>query len=1014
MSKNYNKGVITILIALLTTSFSWGQTLIHYWNFNNNTSVNTITTPSQTIVTGAAITAIPGGISTIDFTGGTGQNFSLLNINARNSDVSGTHLRFNDPIGGALQFSLPTTGFENIIVKFATRRSGSGAGNQLWSYTTDGTNFIAFTTIVPNNGDPAMATLDFSTITAANNNPNFKLKVEFSLGAGGTVGNNRFDNFTLEASPVGGADTIAPIATFTPANAATNVATTVNPTINFNENIRLANNDAINNTNVDAIVALHLNDASGIAIPFDATFAGNTITIVPSTSLANGQAYYVALTANTVEDFSDNAIATTQAATFTTGNPSLAFTTNFITVNESAGTLNLNISLVSPATGSVDLVVKTAPFSTANSNDFSLTTQTLNFTSASSITQTITIPITDDTTAEQQAEYFVLTLENPVGFAITGNTATTIYIIDNDDVAPIPNQQIELNYIGSFDPSGTNTSTCEIVVHDPATQRLFTTSAIAGFLDIINFTDPTAPTVITSIDINPYGGVTSVAVKNGIVAVASPNTDETLNGSVVFFNTNGVFLNQVTVGALPDMITFSPDGTKVMTANEGQPNLNYSIDPEGSVSVIDISGGIATLTQTNVTTLLFTAYNAQEATLIASDVRKLKATSTLSQDFEPEYITISADSQKAWVTLQENNAIAEINLTNTTIADIWALGTKDMSIPGNGFDISDNNGQVLIANWPVQAFYIPDAVANYTVGGTNYIVTANEGDEKEYTGFNERTTVGAGSYILDPVLYPNASILKQTYNMGRFRVTNLHGNTDADTEFETINCVGTRSFSIFNATTKQIVFDSGDDFERYTAVNFPTIFNSDHEENLTKGRSRSKGPEPEGVTTAQIGDQTFAFISLERIGGVMVYNITDPNNVAFVDYKNSRSSSAFAGDHGPEGITYIAPQNSPTGTAYILVANEISGTITIFELDTNALATPNFNPKTPTFALFPNPTNETGIVYFNRTADIEVYDMTGKKLFTQNNAQTINTKNLATGTYLVKTADGITKRLIVK
>jgi hypothetical protein len=643
-----------------------------------------------------------------------------------------------------------------------------------------------------------------------------------------------------------------------------------------------------------------------------------------------------------------------------------------------------------------------------------LTTQTLNFTSASSITQTITIPITDDTTAEQQAEYFVLTLENPVGFAITGNTATTIYIIDNDDVAPIPNQQIELNYIGSFDPSGTNTSTCEIVVHDPATQRLFTTSAIAGFLDIINFTDPTAPTVITSIDINPYGGVTSVAVKNGIVAVASPNTDETLNGSVVFFNTNGVFLNQVTVGALPDMITFSPDGTKVMTANEGQPNLNYSIDPEGSVSVIDISGGIATLTQTNVTTLLFTAYNAQEATLIASGVRKLKATSTLSQDFEPEYITISADSQKAWVTLQENNAIAEINLTNTTIADIWALGTKDMSIPGNGFDISDNNGQVLIANWPVQAFYIPDAVANYTVGGTNYIVTANEGDEKEYTGFTERTTVGAGSYILDPVLYPNASILKQTYNMGRFRVTNLHGNTDADTEFETINCVGTRSFSIFNATTKQIVFDSGDDFERYTAVNFPTIFNSDHEENLTKGRSRSKGPEPEGVTTAQIGDQTFAFISLERIGGVMVYNITDPNNVAFVDYKNSRSSSAFAGDHGPEGITYIAPQNSPTGTAYILVANEISGTITIFEVDTNALATPNFNPKTPTFALFPNPTNETGIVYFNRTADIEVYDMTGKKLFTQNNAQTINTKNLATGTYLVKTADGITKRLIVK
>jgi DNA-binding beta-propeller fold protein YncE len=513
---------------------------------------------------------------------------------------------------------------------------------------------------------------------------------------------------------------------------------------------------------------------------------------------------------------------------------------------------------------------------------------------------------------------------------------------------------------------------------------------------------------------NPYGGVTSVAVKNGIVAVASPNTDETLNGSVVFFDTNGVFLKQVTVGALPDMITFSPDGTKVMTANEGQPNANYSIDPEGSVSVIDISGGIPALTQANVTTLLFTAYNSQEATLIASGVRKLKLTSTISQDFEPEYIAISADSQKAWVTLQENNAIAEINLATTSITDIWALGTKNVNTPGNGMDISDNNNQVLIANWPIQAFYMPDAVANYTVAGTNYIVTANEGDEKEYTGFVERTTVGAATYLLDAVNFPNASVLKQSYNMGRFRVSNLSGNTDADPEFETINSVGARSFSIFNTTTKQLVFDSGDDFEMYTAANLPTLFNADHEDNVAKGRSRAKGPEPEGVTVAQIGSETFAFISLERVGGVMVYNITDPTNAIFVDYKNSRSTSAYAGDHGPEGITYVSAANSPTGMPYILVANEISGTITIFEVDTNALSTPNFENNPATFVLFPNPSNHNGIVYFNRTADIELYDFTGKLILTQKGAQTINTNVLSTGIYLVKTGEGIVKKLVVK
>ena len=1010
MSKNYLTKNQLLLCLVMLTSISWGQNLVHYWNFNNNASVSTITTPSQT-VGGASLVAIAGGISAIDFAGGTGQNFNVLNLNARNSDVSGTHLRFNDPIGGALEFALPTSGYENIVVKFATRRSGSGAGTQSWSYSLDGTNYVAFATILPNNGDPALATLDFTGISGANNNANFKLKVEFSQGSGGTVGNNRFDNFTLEGNTFTGIDTTAPNITFLPVSGATNVTTTINPTLSFNEAIRLIDDSLLSNSNVDALVELRLNNATGAIVPFDATVSGNTITIIPASILNNNQQYYLALLPNSIEDLSNNAVSTTQSATFTTANPSVAFVSNFIKTNEGA-TLSFVINLSSPATSSVDLVVKSSPFSTADTSDIVLSTQTLNFTGSSSLTQTINIPIVDDSVIEQQAEYFVLSLENPVGITISGNSLATIYIIDNDDVAPIPSQQIELNYVGSFDPSGASTSTCEIVVHDPVSQRLFTTSAVAGFLDIINFSNPAAPTVVTSVDMNIYGGVTSVAVKNGIVAVASPNTDETLDGSVVFFDTNGVFLKQVTVGALPDMITFSPDGTKVMTANEGQPNANYSIDPEGSVSVIDISGGIPALSQANVTTLLFTTYNSQESTLIASGVRKLKATSTLSQDFEPEYITISADSQKAWVTLQENNAMVEINLANSTFTDIWALGTKDVSLPGNGMDISDNNGQVLIANWPIQAFYMPDAVANYTIGGTTYLVTANEGDEKEYTGFVERTTVGAATYILDPAIYPNASILKQSYNMGRFRVSNLSGNTDADSDFETINAVGSRSFSIFNATTKQIVFDSGDDFERYTAANLPTIYNADHEDNVAKGRSRAKGPEPEGVTVAQIGTETFAFISLERVGGVMVYNITNPNNVTFVDYKNSRSTSAYAGDHGPEGITYIKPENSPNGTGYVLVANEISGTITVFEVDANLLSAPNFSTDVKTFTIFPNP-SQNGIVYFNRVADYELFDISGKKISEEKEALTINTSNLSKGIYLIKTSEGIVKKLII-
>ena len=318
MLKNYKiKGIAFLVLVLLQTT-SWGQTLVHYWNFNDNASVATITNPTQTFVTGAAITHIAGGISVIDPAGGTGQNFNVLNLNARNGDVSGTHLRFNNPIGGQLQFDLPTTGFENVIIKFATRRSGSGAGTQVWSYTIDGTNYLPFTTVIPNNGDPALATLDFTAITTVNNNANFKLRVAFEQGTGGTVGNNRFDNFTVEGNAIGGVDTIAPVATLSPMNNATNVAITVNPTIAFNENVRLLNNDPITNTNAATLVELRLNNATGALVPFTTTFGNNTISIIPTVALLNNQQYYVTLLPNTVEDFSNNAVTVTASSTFTT------------------------------------------------------------------------------------------------------------------------------------------------------------------------------------------------------------------------------------------------------------------------------------------------------------------------------------------------------------------------------------------------------------------------------------------------------------------------------------------------------------------------------------------------------------------------------------------------------------------------------------------------------------------------------------------------------------------------
>lgn len=1003
----------SVIAAFFLQSGLFGQTLIHYWNFNNNTSSASITTPSSTLANGSLM-AIAGGTSVVDFANGTGQNFNIDNLNARNGDASGTHLRFNNPIGGALQFNLPTTGYNNVVVKFTTRKSTQGAGTQTWSYTTDGTTFFPYQTVTPQDANPQLITFDFSAVAGVFNNPNFKLKVEFSATGGGTGGNNRFDNFTVDANPAGGIDTTPPTTSYLPSNNTNNASTTVNPTISFNENVRLIDNSEINDSNAQNIVELRLGNSTGTQVPFTTTFNTNTITVIPTSGLVPGQVYYLALKPNTVEDFSDNAVATITSSTFITAGTSISLDKNFIKVEENAGSLAFKINVTNPSTSTVNLVVKPAPFSTADNNDFTLANQTININS-STTSYTVNIPIIDDTLEEQKAEYFVVSLENPTGATISGDNSATVYIVDNDKPAPAPSNQIQLNYIGSFDPSGNNNSSTEIVVHDKATQRLFTISSITDVFDIIDFSSPTTPSVIKTVNMAPYGGITSIAVKNGIIAAASPNVNPQQNGSVVFFDINGNFLKQVTVGALPDMITFTPDGTKVVTANEGEPNDAYTVDPEGTISIIDISGGIANLAQSNVTTLNFNSFDSQVAALTATGLRKVRTNNTLSQDLEPEYVTINADSKKAWVTLQENNAIAEVDLMTKTITGIWGLGKKDMSLPGNGFDASDNNGEVLIANWPVKAYYIPDAVQNYKVGNTNYIVTANEGDEKDLPGYSERTTIGANNYTLDPAIFPNANLLKASHNLGRFRVSSATGNTDGDADFEEIAALGARSFSIFNADTRQQVYDSGDQFERYIAANHPLIFNADNESNTIKSRSRAKGPEPEGVALGTINGQTYAFITLERTGGVMVYNITDPSNPTFTDYKHSRSTSAYGGDNGPEGIIYIAPENTTTNKGYVIIANELSGTLSMYEVAVApTLGTGEITSEKATFNVFPNPVNKGNTLYFNRKQDYELYDMSGKLIGKEKNALTIHTSTLSTGVYLVKTSERHLKRIIVK
>ena len=477
----------------------------------------------------------------------------------------------------------------------------------------------------------------------------------------------------------------------------------------------------------------------------------------------------------------------------------------------------------------------------------------------------------------------------------------------------------------------------EIVAVDLASNRAFVTNAeqreIGGDdvdfsrVDVVDLTtgnkigqfnltnSGAAPTMAG----DNWGSVNSVAVKNGVVAVAVENgASKQANGEVWLFDANHDFTSDPTptansrlgVGALPDMVTFTPDGSKILVANEGEPNGDYDNDPNGSVSVIDVAGG-------TVTNIGFTDFNAggTRAAELPADVRIFGPGASVAQDLEPEYITVSPDGATAFVTLQENNAIARIDLATNTITEIQSLGFKDHSLPGNEFDASDRDGiDGNLQNWPTLGMYQPDAIDSYVVNGNLYYVTANEGDARDYDGYSEEARVK--DLGLDPVAFPDAATLQEDENLGRLKTTTANGGDGNGNDHEEIYSYGGRSFSIRDADGN-IVYDSGSLIEAIIAGQYPDLWQ--------EGRSDDKGPEPESIKIVEINDWFYALVGLERTSGFMVFDITDPNDVMFQDYVFNED------DVAPEGIDWaLVSSFDRGGMGYVAVSNEVSGTTTLY------------------------------------------------------------------------------------
>ena len=555
---------------------------------------------------------------------------------------------------------------------------------------------------------------------------------------------------------------------------------------------------------------------------------------------------------------------------------------------------------------------------------------------------------------------------------------------------------------GLFDEGAT-----EIVDFDSGSSKIFFTNAKANTLTALDASKPSSLTKAFDISLSNYGGgVNSVSIHNGLVAVAMEALVKTDSGSVVFFDTDGKWLKSVKVGALPDMLTFSPNGKKLIIANEGEPNDAYSIDPEGSISIIDVSGGVQNATVKHIN---FQSLNSKLKELVAAGIRNFGPKASVAQDLEPEYVTVSADSKLAYASLQENNAMAIIDIENAKLLKIIPLGYKNHNLPGNGFDASNTSGKIDIKNHPVFGMYLPDATKTIQIAGKSYIFTANEGDARAYAGFNEEKRMG--TMKLDTQAFPNASTLQSNNELGRLLSSSIMGDLDNDGDVDQLYSFGGRSFSIWDANSVEQVFDSGDHIEKLIAAKLPTYFNSNHTDNNSfKGRSDDKGPEPEAIEFATLGNDLFVLIGLERIGGIIVYEINDPKSPKFVSYFNYRNfmvdpKSPQTGDLGIEDIKFISADKSPIKKPLVLVGNEVSGTVSLFSIN-EILSANRENVVHNGFKVSPNPSAASNVwIEFpvEGAADIQLTDITGRVVLTKENMYgknyTLDINNLTNGVY---------------
>ncbi|WP_010677650.1 choice-of-anchor I family protein [Bacillus timonensis] len=487
----------------------------------------------------------------------------------------------------------------------------------------------------------------------------------------------------------------------------------------------------------------------------------------------------------------------------------------------------------------------------------------------------------------------------------------------------------------------------EIVKYNSANQKFYAINGHGQTIDIVSLKNLTSADTVQELQLEKsiniadgvnsetftYGDLTSIDINSSrdIIVAAVQDADYTKNGKIVVMNPEGSIQKTFDAGVQPDMVKITSNGKYILSANEGEPRGGlHTEDPEGSITIVEVKSG-------KVTHLTF-----DDTSVIDDDVhiRKNGTKADASKDFEPEYIAISKNGNIAYVTLQENNAIATIDIQKGKVLSVKSLGYKDHSMAGNELDAARND-EINIERLPILGSYMPDGIAHVTIRGVDYLITANEGDATEWPE-DDSDFINVADFekvkdkiTLDTSLFKGMTAEEAQTTFESMKNSKAYNKLEVLTDRgnDAIYTLGGRSFSIWKADTMELVYDSGSDFEKITAEHFPETFNWSNDDDKFEKRSAKKGPEPEDVKVGVLGNQVYVFVGLERIGGVMTFNITDPQNSQFTNYLNTRDfSQAIAGDVAPEGLEFIAHNESPTGNPLVLVGNEVSGTVSVNEI----------------------------------------------------------------------------------